>query len=117
MLPSPIHLPPGLGALEIQRAYGRGLASAKLSSRLQISFRKGGEVLKIAHNRPHHSLKKLLQDANVLPWWRARLPLIYSGEDLVAVGDLWMSAEFLAAADEEGVAIVWHDKPQVTAVR
>ena len=116
-LPSPIPLPPGLGALEIQRVYGRALASTKLSSSLQISFRQGGEVLKVAHNRPHRALKKLLQDANVLPWWRARLPFIYSGEDLVAVGDLWMNAEFLAAADEEGVAIVWRDKPQITAVR
>jgi tRNA(Ile)-lysidine synthase len=116
-LPGPIHLPSGLGTLEMQRVHGHGLASAKLSSSLQISFRKGGEILKVAHNRPHRSLKKLLQDAKVLPWWRARLPFIYSGEDLVAVGDLWMNAEFLAAADEEGIVIVWQEKPQVTALR
>jgi tRNA(Ile)-lysidine synthase len=116
-LPSTARLAPGLGALEIQRTDGRGLAAAKLASPLRISCRRGGELLKVAHNRPHRSLKKLLQEANVLPWWRARLPFIYSGEDLVAVGDLWVNAEFLAAADEEGFAILWRDKPQITAVR
>jgi hypothetical protein len=34
--------------------------------------------------------EKLLQESAVLPWWRERLPLVYAGEKLVAVADLWI---------------------------
>ena len=39
---------------------------------------------------------------------RDRLPLLYSGGELVAVGDLWIAAD---AASEPGTAIRWSDRP------
>ena len=32
--------------------------------------------------------KTLLQEWQVPPWWRDRLPLLYLGDELLAVGDL-----------------------------
>jgi hypothetical protein len=39
---------------------------------------------------------------------RDRLPLVYAGERLLAVGDLWMAAD---ATTEPGVAIRWIGRP------
>src|SRR5690606_5912981 len=43
------------------------------------------------HDR-HHSqrLKKLLQEYALEPWLRNRVPLLWDGDHLAAVGDLWV---------------------------
>jgi tRNA(Ile)-lysidine synthetase, C-terminal domain len=74
-------------------------------------------MLRAAGESHHRSLKKRLQDANVLPWWRGRLPVVYAGDRLAAVGDLWVSAELAAAPGELGLKIVWRDKPSIYALR
>lgn len=112
-----IELPAGLGALRFERVGGEGIALAKLPHTLQVRFREGGEVIRLAENRPHRPLKKLLQESDVLPWWRQRLPLVYAGDRLVAVGDSWIDADFLGDGRSECAAIVWRDKPHIYAVR
>jgi len=46
---------------------------------------RGAAVLAVA-------LKSLLQEAHVSVAQRAHLPLIFSGEQLIAVADLWLDA-------------------------
>ncbi len=41
---------------------------------------------------------------------RDRLPLIYAGDELVAVADLWLAAD---AASEPGTAVRWDDRPEL----
>ena len=60
-------------------------------------------------------VKKLLQESSVLPWWRECLPLIYAGDRLVAVADLWISHEFAARQGEPAVALVWQREQNITA--
>jgi tRNA(Ile)-lysidine synthase len=113
----PVQLGDHLGLLRAEIAHGRGLARSKLPDRLQLGLRNGGESLRLpghAHRRP---LKKLLQEANVLPWWRDRLPLVFIGDALVAVADLWVNADYAAQINEEGVSIVWEQRPQIEGVR
>jgi tRNA(Ile)-lysidine synthase len=105
----------GSGLLRAEIAHGRGLACAKLPEKLTIGARSGGEWLRLPGHRHRRQLKKLLQEANVLPWWRDRLPLVFAGDTLVAVADLWISAEFAASEDEPGVRIVWDDRPPIEA--
>lgn len=100
---SALALPAGLGRLEMTPAQG-GLAQARLPECLQVAFRSGGEVL-------HRKLKKLLYEAAVLPWWRDRVPLIHAAGQLVAVGDLWIAAELAAGPGEQGLRILWRDRP------
>lgn len=57
---------------------------------LQIRFRQGGERCRPAGRAHSQTLKRLLQDYGVAPWLRESLPLVYSGEQLVAVADLWI---------------------------
>ena len=69
--------------------------------------RRGGERLRLP-GRAHASvLKKLLQEHAVPPWERQRLPLLYVGERLAAVADLFVDAAFLAPPGEPGLRLVW----------
>lgn len=77
----------GAGRLSIvPDRYGPILLEA-LPETLTVRFRQGGE--RLAMPQGHHSLKHLLQERHVPPWLRARVPLIYAGERLIAVADLW----------------------------
>lgn len=111
----PLTLPAGLGKLRSVAVESGGLSGAMLPAHLKVRFRAGGEVLRPAGHAFHHKLKKLLQASAILPWWRERLPLIYAGERLVAVGDLWIAAEFAARAGEPGIAIVWEEHPTIVS--
>jgi tRNA(Ile)-lysidine synthase len=55
-----------------------------------VSFRRGGEKLKLPGRAGHHSLKKLFQEAEVPPWERNIRPLIYINGKLAAVAGLWV---------------------------
>lgn len=74
----------------------KGPLDEKLASHeLSIRFRDGGERLRPAGDPHHRTLKHLLQEQAVLPWMRGRLPLLYAGEELVAVaGVVEASARF-----------------------
>jgi len=85
-----------------------------LPETLTVRFRVGGERIRLPGERHHRELKKLLQES-VLPWWRERVPLIYAAETLIAVGDLWISADCAATRDDAGVQIVWSSRPAIFA--
>ncbi len=86
---------------------GEGLVVEAPAAELSIRFRQGGERLQPAGRGQHHELKKLLQEWQVPPWERSRIPLIYIGGTLVAVAGLCVADGFLAAADETGRVLHW----------
>jgi tRNA(Ile)-lysidine synthase len=58
---------------------------------LRVRYRDGGERFK-PHGSAHtRELRTLLQEAGIPPWLRERVPLIYDREELLAVGDLFLS--------------------------
>jgi tRNA(Ile)-lysidine synthase len=103
-----VHLGAGLGVLRLATGADRGLSKALVERGLRVDVRKGGEEFQPDGQSHTRKLKKLLQEAGVVPWMRDRLPLIYADEELVAVGDLWIAA---GAASSPGVAIRWDDRP------
>ena len=98
----------GLGVLHFEPGAPGGLSTDLLEHGLRLDIRQGGEEFKPKGHAHTRKLKKLLQDAGVVPWMRERLPLIYSGAKLVAVGDLWIASD---AFSEPGVAIRWSERP------
>ena len=98
----------GLGALIFEPSDGPGLSPALIDAGLTVRPRIGGEEIRAVGQSHTSKLKKLLQEAGVVPWMRDRLPLVYAGERLLAVGDLWMAAD---ATTEPGVAIRWIGRP------
>lgn len=98
----------GLGLLRFVPGQQRGLSEGVMKRGIQVRFRQGGEEFQLVGQTHRRKLKKLLQQEGVVPWMRDRLPLVYAGDELVAVGDLWLAA---AAVSEPGVAVRWEDRP------
>ncbi len=99
-------LPDG-GHLEFRRVTGAGLAVKLGMSKLRISNRDGGERFKPNALRPTRTLKHLLQEANVPPWQRVHLPLIYWQDTLACVPGIGVAYELQASGSEQGIEIVW----------
>ncbi len=58
------------------------------NSLVTIRFRQGGEKFYHHKRGVNISLKNFLQESDVPPWLRSRIPLIYSGETLIKVAGL-----------------------------
>jgi tRNA(Ile)-lysidine synthase len=111
-----IDLPAQLGSLSLQKDPAGRIGTERLEGQpLSVRFRSGGEVVQPAGEAHHRKLKKLLQSAAILPWWRDRLPLVYCDDRLLAVGDLWTAEEFAPRGAEPAARIVWQGRPEVFA--
>jgi tRNA(Ile)-lysidine synthase len=102
----PLHLPDG-SSLSGEITLGKGLR-LEAGQSVTVRTRLGGERCMPAGRKHSNSLKKLLQESNLEPWWRDRIPLLYRGEQLVSVGDLWVCEGYQAAPDQPGISISWH---------
>lgn len=80
------------------------LSSSVLEQDLTIRFRQGGEKIKPVGRDSRHDLKSLFQEAGVPVWQRDRIPLLYSGDQLVAVVGYWLADGFVVKGD--GVILV-----------
>ena len=58
----------------------------------------------------HRPLKHLYQEAGVPPWLRGYVPLVFAGNTLVAVGDLWLCAGD-RPRDRLDLSLVWARHP------
>ena len=79
---------------------------------LVIDFRKGGERLKLAANRPTRGLKAHYQAADIPAWERARLPIVSSGRDLLFAAGLGMDCHHFAIEAGARVALRWESTPE-----
>jgi tRNA(Ile)-lysidine synthase len=82
---------PDYGGVLYFDAAERGFDPAWLRGQgLEIDFRKGGERLRLAHNRPTRSLKMHYQASGIPAWERGRLPIVNAGFDLLFAAGLGM---------------------------
>ncbi|WP_043306932.1 tRNA lysidine(34) synthetase TilS [Pseudomonas sp. ML96] len=75
---------------QAQSLLGNGrvvLQGAAPSGPLRLCYRQGGEVMALA-GRGHRDLKRLLNERAVPAFVRGRLPLLYRGDELIAVANL-----------------------------
>jgi tRNA(Ile)-lysidine synthase len=100
----------GQGSLVLQPADGVGIDRSVAARGLEVRYRMGGEEIALPGQPHRHKLKNLLQHEGVVPWMRERIPLLYSADRLVAVADLWLAAEFLAAG---GYSVHWINRPEL----
>ncbi|MBC7453003.1 MAG: tRNA lysidine(34) synthetase TilS [Massilia sp.] len=74
---------------------------------LQIDFRKGGERLKPATNRPTRGLKYHYQACNVPAWERTRLPIVCSGAALLFAAGIGMDCHHLRRGPGTLIRLRW----------
>ncbi len=104
---SALELPDG-SRLLFERKPGEGLAIERLGvHQLRIAHRHGGERFKPDLHRPTRTLKHLLQESNMPPWLRDRLPLIYFDDALAVVPTIGVSCLMQAEEHELGLVITW----------
>lgn len=102
------HLEPLGGCLRLTPAIGLGISLAKIQPvEIVARLRRGGEKLKPACSRPTRGLKQLFQESGIPPWQRERLPLLFCGQNLVAVPGLGIACEYQAAPGESSLQIEW----------
>jgi tRNA(Ile)-lysidine synthase len=110
-----------------ERIWPTGQASIKLSERqilsampsssgiarehwqnaaVTVKARHGGEKIRLPGRKGSHALKKLFQEAGIPPWERESIPLIYLNDQLAAVGDLWISADFYSEEMEGCIRLI-----------
>jgi len=103
-----LELPGAGGVLSASRRMGAGVRVAAFAGEaVRVTWRRGGERCRPAGRRHHHLLKKLFQESAIPPWERGRIPLVYIGDQLAAVADLWVCDPFNAGPGEPGFAIRW----------
>ena len=110
---SSLELGPALGNLTWIAQRG-GLAGERLPESVIVRRREGGETLKPAPAARTQTVQHLCQALGVLPWMRDALPLVFAGDELIAVADLWLDARWCAAANAPGLGIAWNNAPPVT---
>jgi tRNA(Ile)-lysidine synthase len=107
---SRLGLDPGLGELRWS-AHAGGIDLRRLPQTLTVRRRAGGEVLKPGATARTQSVQHLCQSQGVLPWMRDSLPLVFAGDALIAVADLWLDARWCVPSGEPGFAIDWQQAP------
>ncbi len=88
--------------LHTRMVVSSGLKKNLLADELSIRYRQGGETFHPAGRGHSQRLKKLFQEENIPPWERDSIPLLYAGDELVAVVGLWYGKGFVVAEGEEG---------------
>jgi tRNA(Ile)-lysidine synthase len=102
----PLTLPNGLGRLMATPVKGKGIKAALWQTLpITMRFRQGGERCRPVGRKENHELKKLFQESGIPPWRRDRIPLVYLGEQLAVVADLWLCEPFQADPEEIGIEI------------
>ena len=74
---------------------------------LRIDFRKGGERLKPAANRPTRPLKYHYQACNVPAWERERLPVVITGKSLLFAAGIGMDCHHFGTGSGPFIALRW----------
>ena len=83
-------LPEDRGALELAPDPHGPLDLDALPARLSVRWRRGGERLRVRRGGARRALKSLLQEERVPLAERARMPLVFGDDTLLAAGDLWL---------------------------
>jgi tRNA(Ile)-lysidine synthase len=104
-------LPAGLGRLRVRAAQDNEAALELPMGPLTVTWEGTGLKLQVAPRAPRRALRNLLQERGIVPWMRPLLPLVFAGDSLLAVGDLWSEVRFSAPAGKAGIIIEWLDAP------
>ena len=88
------------GELTLVPADDYGIPDRWARQGLRVALREGGERFRPRGHRRHKALKQWFQEQGIVPWMRARVPLIYVDDRLVAIADLELADELPHAQND-----------------
>jgi len=97
---------PSNGRLNFIKKKGQGLDLKKLDN-LKIRNRRGGEKIKLAINEHTRTLKNLLNNHQIPPWYRDQFPVLVSDKDVVAVPIFGVNYEYQVKGPCYGYILDW----------
>lgn len=98
--------PPLQQNLSFTESAGQGISLKKLrSDPVTLRLRGGGEALRPHPEAATRSLKNLMQEHQVPPWQRERLPLLFCGDELACVVGVEVAAAYRAGVGEAGLVV------------
>ncbi len=102
-----LEIPEIHGRLALKPSRGSGIRKSLVIAGLMVRPRTGGERCQPEGDDHRRELKAIFQNNQVPPWERARLPLIFHDEQLLAVADIVICQQASAAHGEEGYLVTW----------
>ena len=99
----------GLGSLSLEKS-DIGIKRSIAKEGFNVTFRAGGEKIKPLGSGYSRKVKKLFQEAAVVPWMRENIPLLFYEGNLVAVADMWLDKSY---ATDNGYIIRWNERPKI----
>jgi tRNA(Ile)-lysidine synthase len=92
--------------LTFKKVKGRGIHLKFLrDQKLKIRNRQGGEFFKPDSKRPTKKIKQLLQESDLPPWEREFFPMIFVGDELVAVPNFGIDQKYQAGPQMTGLEV------------
>jgi len=93
-------------SITAEHGVSKGLSSDYLDKTLMIKFRQGGEKIKPVGHQHTSSLKNLMQQNEIPPWCRPRIPLLYIDDVLACVCGYWVADEFVSKEESGWLPVV-----------
>lgn len=95
-----LELPPGCGTLKVD-------FPARVELPLRVRFVRGGERIKPLGARFTRTLRNLFQEAGIPAWVRERVPLLEYDRKVIAVADLWATAQLTSESGLKRFRFSW----------
>ena len=74
----------------------------------QVDSRRSGGKIRLRESASRQTLKELFRQSGIPPWMRLSIPVLYWGDEAVAIGD-WIIADRLKSwLDSNGLEYRWH---------
>ncbi|KTF33750.1 tRNA lysidine(34) synthetase TilS [Xanthomonas vesicatoria] len=97
----PLSLPDGA------QLHLHGPAGLRFAQPLLVRGRHGGERIVLPQRTHSHQLKHVLQTADLPPWQRERLPILWADDQVLAAGDRIVSAALTHWLQANGARLQW----------
>jgi tRNA(Ile)-lysidine synthase len=91
-----------LGVLKVSAQPGEDLSCFQMLVRRRV----GGEYVSLP-GRTRRPLKQFMQENKIPPWVREQIPLLYLGDELVAIADLYQTTSWPDSWRKKDIKIIW----------
>ena len=95
------------GRLTWEACAGGGLDNSVRDTEITVQVRGDDAKLTNSSHPRGSSLKKRFQSLGIPPWERGRIPLVYAGDVLAAIGSDWINPRLAASSGTRGWRVVW----------